>query len=372
MASTEPQFFGQFQGGCPLGNALENQDQLRTRTPNPAQGGICEEMKSRPTDTTLVFENGSACPIMGGLVFGERMAQRAAQTARVEQLQEPLISGLFGNDWEEGEFHGNAVYVRLAKDLPPEGRMSDSRLIECVFGEVYERRLVESTDEGTARFPLDAQLNVPPERYSLGVRQQVAHAATSQPVGAVVVALMANGVQVPKRQAQQLVERAALDVDAFYALPEHRGASNDTDADGLLLVGSHDATGVLVRTDALRPDTRKKAESAGGKPKGDPTETAGVRRHSHRMAYVSAVWDQAPTKRSVDDTLAHDKAASPKLPRPLKNAPGSDLLARREQKVAPRSHIWLKPSADGLPEAPLRLKLSAQGLPGGVEHGGQI
>jgi hypothetical protein len=94
-------------------------------------------------------------------------------------------------------------------------RRVSGRLIECVFGEVVERRLSEATDEGPARFPLDAQLNVPPERYSLGVRQRVAHAATSQPLGAVVLALKADGMQVPKRQAQQLAERAALDVEAF-------------------------------------------------------------------------------------------------------------------------------------------------------------
>jgi hypothetical protein len=195
-------------------------------------------------------------------------------------------------------------------------RRVSGRLIECVFGEVVERRLSEATDEGPARFPLDAQLNVPPERYSLGVRQRVAHAATSQPLGAVVLALKADGMQVPKRQAQQLAERAALDVEAFYALPEHQGASNDTDQADLLLVGSHDATGVLVRKEALRPDTKKKAELAGKKPKGDPTATAGVQRHSHRMACVSAVWDQAPVVRSVGDVLTNEKTAHAKLPRP--------------------------------------------------------
>lgn len=150
----------------------------------------------------------------------------------------------------------------------------------------------------------------------MAVREQVARAATSQPLGAVVEALVADGVRVPKRQAQGLVERAALDVDAFYALPQHQGASNDTDTENLLLVGSHDATGVLVRKNALRPDTKKRAETAGKKPKGDPTATAVPQRHSHRMASVSAVWDQEPVVRSVDDVLADDKAGATKLPRP--------------------------------------------------------
>jgi hypothetical protein len=244
------------------------------------------------------------------LTWAQRQATQQASLSgfengaseRLREVGRLLVQGFF-----DGYFD-----AELAAN---QGRGQVSGLVECTFGEVYERRLAEQV-EGKSHFPPDAQFNLPTERYSLGVRQQVAHAATSRPLGTVVQTLAKAGVPVPKRQAQQLVERASQDVEAFHALPQHQGARNDTNASKMLLVGSHDATGVLVRKDALRPDTKKKAEMSGKKPKGDPTATAVPQRHSHRMAAVGAVWDQPVVVRSVDDVLGDDKTAANKLPRP--------------------------------------------------------
>jgi hypothetical protein len=198
------------------------------------------------------------------------------------------------------------------------GRVRE-RLVETSYGETYLSRHAALLEPGQkAFFPLDRQLNLPPERYALSVREQVARGIAQQPVQAVVEALANDGITVPKRQAEQLSVRAAQDVDAFYALPQHHGPSNDTEASSLVLVGSHDATGVLVRPEALREATQKKAAATGPKPKGDPTATASPQRHSHRMAAVSAVWDQEPTVRTADDVLAEGdaKATVTRLPRP--------------------------------------------------------
>lgn len=207
------------------------------------------------------------------------------------------------------------------------GRVRE-RLVEGSFGETYLRRHVALASPGQkAIFPLDQHLNLPPERYALSVREQVARAIAHQPVQAVVEALAHDGIAVPRRQAEQLSVRAAQDVEAFYALPQHRGPSNDTDAATLVLVGSHDATGVLVRPEALREATQKKAAAAGPKPKGDPTATASPQRHSHRMAAVSAVWDQEPAVRTADDLLAEGdaKATVTRLPRPLNKQVAASL-----------------------------------------------
>jgi hypothetical protein len=241
-------------------------------------------------------------------------------TERLREVGRLLVQGFF-----DGCFEAELAATQ------GQGHAS-GRLVECTFGEVYERRLAEP-QEGKSRFPLDAQLNLPPERYSLGVRQLVAHVATSQPLGTIVQALAKAGVHVPKRQVQQLVERASQDVEAFYALPQHHGASNDADACEML-VGSHDATGVLVRKEALRPDTKKKVESSGKKPKGDPTATAVPQRHSHRMAAVGAVWDQPVVVRGVD-VLTDDKKAANELPRP-QNKQVSALLKRGTQSSVRR------------------------------------
>ena len=53
-------------------------------------------------------------------------------------------------------------------------------------------------------------LNLPPERYSLEVRRRVAEAAASRSFDDALVDLSrSTGAAVPKRQAEQLVVRAA-------------------------------------------------------------------------------------------------------------------------------------------------------------------
>ena len=63
---------------------------------------------------------------------------------------------------------------------------------------------------GDSLHPLDAALNLPPERYSLEVRRRVAEAAASRPFDETLFNLSRSaGAEVPKRQAEQLVVRAA-------------------------------------------------------------------------------------------------------------------------------------------------------------------
>ena len=64
--------------------------------------------------------------------------------------------------------------------------------------------------------PLEAALNVPPEHYSHGVRPRVAVEAAQTSFADVVATIATTtGAHVPKRQAEQLVERAAQDFEAF-------------------------------------------------------------------------------------------------------------------------------------------------------------
>ena len=116
---------------------------------------------------------------------------------------------------------------------------------------------------------------------------------------------------MPKRQAEELVARAAQDFDGFYAERLWSETANDTATFDTLLVMSCDGKGVAMRPEALRDATRKQAEQAQqDEPRGDPTEVRNKRRHTKRMATVTAVWDQEPCERSADDIvrkLAHDE-----------------------------------------------------------------
>jgi hypothetical protein len=65
--------------------------------------------------------------------------------------------------------------------------------------------------------PLDAELNLPDERYSLEMRRRVAEEAAKSSFDETLESIGKNtGGHVPKRQVEELVMRAAQDFDAFY------------------------------------------------------------------------------------------------------------------------------------------------------------
>lgn len=102
------------------------------------------------------------------------------------------------------------------------------RKLNSVFGTVVVSRFAYGAARTTSLFPLEAELNMPKESYSLGVRYKVAKAAAEVSFDSVVTNVAdAIGYTVPKRQLEQLAARASVDFDEFYAqrpLAAHRHA----------------------------------------------------------------------------------------------------------------------------------------------------
>lgn len=207
---------------------------------------------------------------------------------------------------------------------PPRGEVRvRKRALESKFGRTVARRHgVRQVGECASRFPLDDRLGLPREVYSLGLRRCVAEEARVQSWDQAVARIDATtGGHVPKRQAEELVVRAAQDFDAFYAERIWCEAANDTASPKTILALSCDGKGVAMRPEALRDATRKQAEEAKrDEVRGDPTEVRAKHRHTKRMAIVTAVWDQEPCKRTADDIVRklrkEDDAQARVLPRP--------------------------------------------------------
>lgn len=207
---------------------------------------------------------------------------------------------------------------------PPRGQVRvRARKLESKFGRVEARRHgVRKAGESASSFSLDDRLGLPREIYSLGLRRLVAEETRVQSWDQAVARIDATtGGHVPKRQAEELVVRAAQDFDAFYEERLWSEAANDTAGAETLLVLSCDGKGVAMRPDALRDATRKQAEEATrDEVRGDPTEVRPKRRHTKRMAIVTAVWDQEPCERTADDIARklrkEDEAEARVLPRP--------------------------------------------------------
>ena len=204
------------------------------------------------------------------------------------------------------------------------------RHLETTFGTVEVERLGYARPGHDSLHPLDAALNLPPERYSLEVRRRVAAAAASRSYDETLFELSCStGAEVPKRQAEQLVVRAAQDFDAFYEA--RRAEDGQPPPEGSVVVLTFDGKGVVLHREDLREATRKAAE----KRRQQREQLSrfkrlkpGEKKHSKRMATVAAVYTTAPFERSPEEFLQS------LMPRP----PGAKPRVVRPRPVAKR--VW--------------------------------
>lgn len=196
-------------------------------------------------------------------------------------------------------------------------RRSTSRHLETVFGTVAVHRLSYGAPGLTALRPLEAELNLPPDLYSDGVRRRVAEAAAKESFSEVVETLSATtAAEVPKRQAEALAVRSAVDFEAFYETRRAASAREAREA-GAVLVISADGKGVVMRREDLRPATRRAAEKRTHKR--HHKLSRGEKRNAKRMACVAAVYTVAPFERTAEQIVRsfHPiREAMPERPRP--------------------------------------------------------
>ena len=232
----------------------------------------------------------------------------------------------------------------------PERRVHDRRL-ETTFGTVEVERVGYGARGHESLHPLDASLNLPPERYSLEVRRRVAEAAASRSYDEALFDLSRHtGAEVPKRQAEQLVARAAEDFDAFYEA--RRAEEGEPSPEDSVVVLTFDGKGVVLHRDDLREATRRAAEKRRQQREQlSPFNRLkpGEKKHAKRMATVAAVYTTAPLVRSPEEFLrslmprqpgAKPPQAPPVRPRPqakrvwasLEREPWEVKISRRSQK----------------------------------------
>ena len=230
--------------------------------------------------------------------------------------------------------------------LPEGSRVRErERRLEMDFGRVLVRRhAITLPGEKEAKFPMDARLNLPPEIYALSLREQVADAAVDASFDRSVARVdQCTAGHVPKRQAEQQVQRASVDFEAFYET--RTPPANDALSLKALQVMSSDGKGVTMRPEALRDATRKAAQAADADAiRGDPMAERKRRRSDKRMAVVTAVWEQEPhvrTAREVLERLRRDPAGRKRRPR-------SDKAPRPQNKRAAAS--LTKTYAEGIAE----------------------
>lgn len=163
------------------------------------------------------------------------------------------------------------------------------RLLETRVGTVTALCLAQLQPGKASLRPLDAVLNLPREKYSFPFQkllcQEIGHRAYDEALESLEKQWPGH---IPKRQALEIICRRAQDFEAFYHLPPEATQAP-------LLIGSLDGSGVVMRPEGLRPDTRKKAEKK-------LKNRQGKRSHK-RQATVAAVYEVEPFVRSFRESF---------------------------------------------------------------------
>lgn len=251
----------------------------------------------------------------------EFSSARVQLEAAVERLRSEAVGGLEHGELEEliveegreiqrrlmqGHLDLRAANEAVQKSVQGTDEVERShrrrgvRPLATVVGLVTVLRTAYGARGSSSLCPMDQALNLPVELYSHGLRKLAAVEAARGSYEATQEAIeRGTGSAVPKRQVEQLVERAAQDFDSFYLRPDAEVAEAGAED---LLVMSLDGKGIVMRKGDLREETRKAA--AKGQPKLARRVSRGEKRNRKRMATVAAVYDVAPHPRTPEEVLA--------------------------------------------------------------------
>jgi hypothetical protein len=182
--------------------------------------------------------------------------------------------------------------------------------------------------------PLDGALNLPPEKYSLEVRRRVAIEAAKGSFDEGMKTLeMYSGARVPKRQFEELVQRAAQDFEAFYAQRQTDAGADGQTQTGSILVLTVDGKGVTMLPEDLREATQRAAAQRA------KTFTArlgsGRRLHAKRMASAAAIYAVEPFVRTPEQIPpeSRQQETGPARPRPEHKRVWASLAQSPEEVI---------------------------------------
>lgn len=175
-------------------------------------------------------------------------------------------------------------------------RENCERNLMTEFGQVVVRRKGYSARGVASLFPLDAELNLPEDKYSSQLCRLVAHEVVDSSFDEGVESIRRTTAgKIPKRQIIGQTVKMSQDFDAFYNLPGEPEKASD------LLVITVDGKGIVMREEDLRPATRKAAEKQ--KDSHGARLAPGEKPNRKRMATVAAVYSLQAQKRTPEQIM---------------------------------------------------------------------
>ncbi len=187
------------------------------------------------------------------------------------------------------------------------------RRLESRFGEVIVTRRGYGGRGLDSVFPLDAQLNLPPDKYSHGLCEVLVEEIVGGSFDEAVDHLTrAGGGQMAKRQAEEVAVQLSQDFDAFYNQPAT--AHQEGCDEGKFLVISADGKGIVMHPSGLRDATRRAMEQEAHKQQ--TRLSPGEKKNRKRMATVASVYEVDPYPRTPEQILDPEQQPESQRPRP--------------------------------------------------------
>ena len=242
---------------------------------------------------------------------GDLAGGRAGEMTH-DQLEELVV--VRGRELERQllQDHLDLRALREEQALPAEGQArraagrsrverGHERALATVFGPVTVRRLAFRAPGKVNVYPADVALSLPKGRHSHGLgRLAVCEAVRGSYDTAMAAIDRRCGHVAGKRQLEELVQAAAVDIDGFYARRVPVPCTSE-----VLVVLSADGKGIVMRPEGLRPATRR---AAAGKKHGRGVFrtrlASGEKPCRKRMAALACVYDAAPAPRRPHDVIA--------------------------------------------------------------------
>lgn len=210
-------------------------------------------------------------------------------------------------------------------------RKETDRGLMTPFGQVSVERSGYGKPGCRSLYPLDAELNLPSDLFSHGVRERVARQAAKNSFEETVETVQrTSGARVGKRQAEELTVKAARDFEEFYTTRREYTPA-EQEQSGALLVLSVDGKGISMRPEGLREATRLAAEQRVKQPC-SPLKPRKHAKHAKRMATVAAVYGIEPYVRELQDII--------------RNLQGVTDVDERAKRPSPeRKRVWASVAA---------------------------
>ena len=192
-------------------------------------------------------------------------------------------------------------------------RAGCNRRLETRFGEVTVTRLGYGARGLESVFPLDAELNLPLDRYSHGLREGLVEEVIRGSFDEAVAHLKrSGGGQMAKRQSEEVTVHLSQDFDAFYRQPLVRAEGAECGAE--ILVITADGKGIVMHPNSLREATRRAMNQETHKQQ--TRLSPGEKSHRKRMATVVSVYEICRYPRTPEQILDPDNRPEQKRPQP--------------------------------------------------------